>query len=445
MVNFSDTTLCVLREAGWYPGRSVSTGTFEAYIASEGYYANDTIRDFLREFGGLTLVPPPFKSRNGERIINPDPLIIGTLYSGILPWSEEVSHGEDILHGETLIPIGYQNPAQIFMSYSGQIYAENVYKYYMLTGTPCEVIDKICSNTFIDKNGSKLHKRIATVEDDKIEFFEDVQLSENLKYILERSITSLIPFNATASNNTRRLYGLEMKLECKTYAFDESAERIVNFLYDLVLLYPDWLPFYITSTKSSKHRSNPHGTIPSLQEMKEIMVDTSWHQSSGSHITCCNIGLNHNNIGQMLEVCFQVCAEKDRNESWVRFPPCYDTTNLVTSKEFIINIFNLFLKHWQPRKVILFPSPSLTKRCIDNMTLEDVGWFSYFFNGYGSLPKLPDWAKVISLSDHGNYIQVTDELPNYKNDAEFTDFAKKLLELSDIIGPWLRPQMYPPV
>jgi hypothetical protein len=444
MTSFSDTTLHVLGEAGWFPHRSVSTGMFEAHIARDGYYINDTIRDFLREFGGLTLTPPPLKIRNGKGRINSSPIVIGS-QSCSLPFTSHVYWCEDILQGETLIPIGYHNPAEVFMSYSGQLYEENNYEFHMLAGTPREVINKICSCTSIDEKETKLHLKIATMSPDRIEFFEDIQLDKNLRCLLNRSPSDLIPYSAANMTNTlRRLYGLEMGFRCKTYTFDESVAKTVNLLHDLVLLYPDWLPFYITSAKSEKYRMAPFNTIPRSQEMKDIMVDTSWYQLLGSQITLCDIGHNHSNIGKMLEIHLQLSKEDNNNCFWVRFPPCGEETKRITSKEFIKNIFELFMKHWQPLSGFLSPSIPLIKRYISDV-LYDVGWFSYFSEEYGSLPNLPDWVQVISLDGQGNYIQIMDELPDYNNVQEFTDFAQKMRELSDITGPWLISRMYPPL
>jgi hypothetical protein len=441
---FSKRTLRLLKRSGWYPGRSVPTDAFESLIASEGYYLNDTIRNFLQEFGGIVIHPPHIIRDNGTiKVSDSEPLFIAPLDLSFLPFPEHVYLCEDILHGETLIPIGVWYLANIFMSYSGQLYVETDFEFFIMSGTPYEAIEKICTNSK-DENGNenaKLHEKIAYIGDDEIEFYGETKLNKNLQYILDRSPNSLIPFDTrVASNTNRRLYGLEMQFVCKTYTFDSSAERIVNFLKELTLLYPDWLPFYFTSAKSGKHRLISHSTVPSLHEMKEIIIDTTWHSCSETgQITCCNIGPNHENIGKMLEVHFQVCVGDNCNRSWVRFPPYYEDTKLITSKEFIKNVFGLFLKHWQPTMGLLLPSYPLIRRCVNNiMLVEGVGCFSYFSKEFGLLPKLPDWAKITSL-DEGNYIQIADELPNYKNLTEFTNFVERLRELADIIYKWLPP------
>lgn len=51
-------TQATLTSAGWFPGRAVETRSYERALLSEGYAVSDSVRTFLREFGGLTVQFP---------------------------------------------------------------------------------------------------------------------------------------------------------------------------------------------------------------------------------------------------------------------------------------------------------------------------------------------------------------------------------------------------
>ncbi|MGW8380860.1 SUKH-3 domain-containing protein [Streptomyces sp. ODS28] len=50
---WSAETEGVLRRAGWYPGRSVSTHEWETALQQSGFEINEAARRFLAEFGGI--------------------------------------------------------------------------------------------------------------------------------------------------------------------------------------------------------------------------------------------------------------------------------------------------------------------------------------------------------------------------------------------------------
>jgi hypothetical protein len=54
------------------------------------------------------------------------------------------------------------------------------------------------------------------------------------------------------------------------------------------------------------------------------------------------------------------------------------------------------------------------------------------------LPELPDWVKITPFENCGTCLQISDELPNHKDEKEFHEIALKIKELSDIITTWHR-------
>ena len=131
MQRFSENTLRILEEAGWFPGRHVSTEEFEAYVKQKNdeyetgheLIPNNTIKNFLHEFGGLTLTmyrkipqsPAMDSFRTSTRCIP-----IGVLGTTI---SVSVEDEEIWIGGEKLYPISNDHDMLFnYMSYSGKVY-----------------------------------------------------------------------------------------------------------------------------------------------------------------------------------------------------------------------------------------------------------------------------------------------------------------------------------
>ncbi|MFJ5998134.1 SUKH-3 domain-containing protein [Streptomyces sp. NPDC092370] len=73
--DWSPQTEDVLRRAGWRPGRSVPTVTWESVLNERGaFVAHDAARRFLREFGGLVTYGWPADSITTSSAIRFDPL-----------------------------------------------------------------------------------------------------------------------------------------------------------------------------------------------------------------------------------------------------------------------------------------------------------------------------------------------------------------------------------
>jgi hypothetical protein len=46
-------------------------------------------------------------------------------------------------------------------------------------------------------------------------------------------------------------------------------------------------------------------------------------------------------------------------------------------------------------------------------------------------------VSIIPIEGYGTYVQVSDELPDCENKKEFYEVVDKMIELSEIISPWL--------
>jgi len=55
---FSTTTRALLKKAGWYDKRVIDTGVYEDTLRKRRYPVHECVLQFLREFGGLTVIHP---------------------------------------------------------------------------------------------------------------------------------------------------------------------------------------------------------------------------------------------------------------------------------------------------------------------------------------------------------------------------------------------------
>jgi hypothetical protein len=431
MQNFSDNTLRILKEAGWFLGRSVSTDVFEAFIARDGFYPNDTIRNFLREFGGLTLKIQ--KNVTGTDRVYVREIQFGTINGTILGQVERIPIYESILGDEILMPIGCDNQVStILMSYAGSIYISQDESILMMLMNPHAIINFFCEY----KPKSTSYNRIKVFEDNNITF--SIVSSTKLD-----SFSNLYPKKLARQevlqfgNKWHKLYGTQINVVTKHKDTpDEAAQKIQNFLNDFIKLNPLWSPFYaLTSTQK---RTIGFLESPSIDDLKEIIVEG---QDETCSIDGCKINFSNqdiiNDFRKVIDIRFQTSeGRNDGNWLWMRVPPMNDEATFVTSKEFIMKSFELFLKHWQPT----FGRISLSD-CILNIHttahISYVGWLTFLSNGIGELSRLPDWAKITPADNYGTYIQVSEELPDPTNESEFRDIVRKICELSKIIEPWI--------
>jgi hypothetical protein len=160
MCNFSENTIKNLKEAGWFPGRNVSTDEFEKFIADIEIdpddiihiNLNDTVRRFLQEFGKLRLFIPhltPIVSNDNTYISYNKYTIevsFGLLDNKLINESGWLEDYERILNGEKLVPIGRHDIAVYFMSYSGKIYVGIKSRFIQIAGDDYyAALENICN------------------------------------------------------------------------------------------------------------------------------------------------------------------------------------------------------------------------------------------------------------------------------------------------------------
>jgi hypothetical protein len=96
---WSSQTEEVLRRAGWRPGRSVPTGTWEWILRERGsFVAHDAARRFLSEFGALMTYGWPADTITTSSAIRFDPLKAG--------WQDERVAAASREAGASLYPVG---------------------------------------------------------------------------------------------------------------------------------------------------------------------------------------------------------------------------------------------------------------------------------------------------------------------------------------------------
>ncbi|MFF7791939.1 SUKH-3 domain-containing protein [Streptomyces sp. NPDC007991] len=96
---WSPQTEEVLSRAGWRPGRSVPTGTWESILRERGsFVAHEAARRFLSEFGALVTYGWPADTITTSSAIRFDPLKAG--------WQDERFAGASREAGASLYPVG---------------------------------------------------------------------------------------------------------------------------------------------------------------------------------------------------------------------------------------------------------------------------------------------------------------------------------------------------
>jgi hypothetical protein len=221
-------------------------------------------------------------------------------------------------------------------------------------------------------------------------------------------------------------------------SLDVCIHKTNDFLNDFIKLHPDGLPLRCTpQITRKKFTMHYYEVVPSFDELKNLIVagiDTNYI-GEGSTVFY-DTATKSVNCNRFISIELE-CGRDGYNQPQVLFPPKNDEAADIVSKDFFKNCCDLFVKHWQPRKG--FIKPSYTRICeYTREEFHDVGWLTYFSDGLGELPQLPDWAQIIPAEGYGTYIQLAEELPDYKNEKEFNEVVDKMIELSKIISPWLK-------
>jgi hypothetical protein len=220
-------------------------------------------------------------------------------------------------------------------------------------------------------------------------------------------------------------------------SLDVCVTKTSGFLNDFIKLCPEWLPFKVYSTRR-RSATSCYYTVPPFDELKEIIVEgLDKYTTHGGSTVYYDSAIKPTNYKKLILIKLDCGAHNGAfNQSYMHFPPQNEEVANIISEGFLKNCYDLFLKHWQPRHGFIIPSYSLiweyTKKEFDS-----VGWLTYFSDGLGELPKFPDWVKIIPADGYGTYIQISEKLPDYKNEKEFNEIVDKMIELSKIISPWI--------
>ncbi|MGW9449712.1 SUKH-3 domain-containing protein [Streptomyces sp. NPDC055632] len=106
----------VLRDAGWYPGRSVDTAGWKERLERDGFRVHAAAEDFLREFGGLEAGHLGSGVTRAREPFDLDPLLGLGEDDRFGEWSEEIGH--------SLFPVGGLGHGHAFLGLdeSGELY-----------------------------------------------------------------------------------------------------------------------------------------------------------------------------------------------------------------------------------------------------------------------------------------------------------------------------------
>ncbi|MDR2642577.1 MAG: hypothetical protein LBC74_07265 [Planctomycetaceae bacterium] len=224
---------------------------------------------------------------------------------------------------------------------------------------------------------------------------------------------------------------------------DISAKKTSDFLNDFVKLHPDWVPFRMYSSIKGALTSF-YSEIPTLPELRKIIEEglDKYAYGYGSHIFFENVVKQ---TDQRKLVQFNLtCGAYDRQSNGlsIKFPPYNEEAKHITTKEVYIVSLKLIIKHWNPyRGSIGIPFFMIEDyKSANDMAdkVPEVSWFNYFSAQLGELPQLPDWVIITPVDGLGNYIQVSEDLPDKTNENELHNIITKVYELSELIKPWIK-------
>ncbi|GAA1170758.1 SUKH-3 domain-containing protein [Streptomyces hebeiensis] len=116
MVTFPDEVDCVLRAAGWTPGRKVDAELWLAAFEAEGLQRNPVVSSFLAEFGGLAINISGAGISRAREPFEFDPLLCRGEGDRFLEWGEEI--------GRSIFPVGVHDRGRFFLGVDecGELY-----------------------------------------------------------------------------------------------------------------------------------------------------------------------------------------------------------------------------------------------------------------------------------------------------------------------------------
>jgi hypothetical protein len=228
-------------------------------------------------------------------------------------------------------------------------------------------------------------------------------------------------------------------------SMDVCVQKTSDFLNDFVKLYPAWVPFKIFSTVKSSFTS--YSEVPPLHVLRNIIEEGIDKVAYGyGHRVFFQNDVKSSE--QTRAIYFHLtCGAYDRQSNGlsISFPPYNEDVKHIVTKDFFLSCFELIIKHWNPyRGCSGIPFSMITDYAeVDDVTsinFPAFGWLNYLSDKLGELPELPDWTIITPVGGLGNYIKVTEELPDKTKEKELHDIITKVYELSDIIEAWIKPK-----
>ena len=131
----------ILLKSGWREKRKIFTLYYQLYARMDGYYWNKTIRDFLKEFGGLKIL---FERRSEQGLLHFDaPEAIRGIDSNVVleNYSKAANTKKICVIGEV-----YANHLTLLMSEKGEVFGGYDEFFCLLGKTGIEAIENICLN-----------------------------------------------------------------------------------------------------------------------------------------------------------------------------------------------------------------------------------------------------------------------------------------------------------
>jgi len=139
-MQLSQLTRNILENAGWSPLRKIDIKSYEEALLADGYQINDSVRNFLSEFGGLEINHPAYRVQGEEDKSHFDPIrAIGGIYH------ETVEEYEKRV-GENLVVIGegYNGHLVFLISESGKVFGAYDDYLTLLGNNIIEALEAIC-------------------------------------------------------------------------------------------------------------------------------------------------------------------------------------------------------------------------------------------------------------------------------------------------------------
>jgi hypothetical protein len=226
-------------------------------------------------------------------------------------------------------------------------------------------------------------------------------------------------------------------------SLDVCVQKANDFLRDFVELCPEWFPFRMYSSFKGALTSF-NSEIPPLPELHKIIEEgrDKDSDSCGYHVFFNNVveKTDHRMLIEFRLTCG--AYGKQGNSISISFPPYNEKAKRIATKEFYFTSLKLIMKHWIPYRcnigipfVMIKDYAKVGNDAVGNVPC--VGWLTGFSDKLGTLPELPNWAIVTPVDGFGNYIQVSENLPDKTKEEELHDIITKVYELSGIIKPWI--------